>query len=101
MIFEIVLRRSGDARRSDVDWRAAAWIWPWLIGVTGIGYVGRYGEKNLNFLPEWIDLVVVIVFSLVIFYYAVSLAMSSEAIKKLVEADEEAEDRGSELNLPG
>jgi amino acid transporter len=100
MLFEIILRRRNNVRRLDIDWRAAAWIWPWLAGITIIGLIGRYGEKNLNILPEWLDLVVVVVFSLVIFYYAVSLAMSSEAITRLVEADQEHEHEAEEASLP-
>ena len=36
-------RRRDDVHRKDVDWRAASWIWPWLIGMTIIGLLGRYG----------------------------------------------------------
>ena len=79
VIFEVALRRAKDVRRPDIDWRAASWIWPWLIGITLIGLIGRYGGHNA--LPDWIDLLVVIAFSLVIFYYAVSLAMDSEHVK--------------------
>ncbi len=91
VIFEIALRRRDDVRREDVDWRAASWIWPWLIGLTIIGRLGRYGDGAQNSLPDWVDLVVVIAFSLVIFYYAVSLAMSPEQVKKAVELEQRAE----------
>lgn len=77
--FEVAIRRTDDARRTDIDWRASSWIWPWLIGMTLIGLLGRYGG-GLNFFPEWVDLAVVIVFSLGIFYYAVSLAMSPRQV---------------------
>ena len=53
-------------------------------------------------LGNWWDLVAVIIFSLVIFYYAVSLAMDSEKVAKAVEIEEKAiaaED--DKLNLPG
>ena len=51
--------------------RSAAWIGPWIIGSVIIGALGRYGDGSHSVLPEWWDLVVVIVFSLVIFYWAV------------------------------
>lgn len=91
VVFEIALRRRDDVRREDVDWRAASWIWPWLIGMTIIGLLGRYGKGAHDALPDWVDLGVVIVFSLVIFYYAVSLAMSPEAVKNAVELEKRAE----------
>ena len=101
ILFEIMLRRQNDVHRADVDWRAASWIWPWLIGITILGLVGRYGTGSQNLLPDWIDLIAVVAFSLVIFYYAVSLAMSSEAIKATVETEERQLANAPELNVPG
>jgi amino acid transporter len=90
VIFEYRLRRADEVRREDIDWRAASWIWPWLVGLTIIGIVGRYGNGAQNLLGDWWDLLVVIIFSLVIFYYAVSVAMSSEQVLKAVQTEEEA-----------
>ena len=89
VVFEIALHRSGDVRREDIDWRAASWIWPWLIGLTLIGLLGRYGNGAEILLPDWIDLGVVIIFSLVIFYYAVGLAMSPDAVHDAIETEEQ------------
>ncbi len=101
LVFEVALRRAKDVRRPDIDWRAASWIWPWLIGMTIIGLLGRYGTGSQNTLPNWIDLLVVILFSLVIFYYAVSLAMDSDHVHVAVETEERQLERDAELNLPG
>ena len=101
VIFEIALRRAKDLDRADIDWRAASWIWPWLIGTTIIGLMGRYGTGAHKVLGEWYDLLVVIAFSLVIFYYAVSLAMSPEQVKAAVASEERQLKDASELNLPG
>jgi amino acid transporter len=101
VLFEIALRRSDTLRRSDIDWRAASWIWPWLIGMTIIGLLGRYGKGAHMALPEWVDLGTVIAFSLVIFYYAVSLAMDSDQIKKAVAHEERQLAESADLNLPG
>ena len=51
-------------------------IAPWLAGPVLIGFIGRHGEGAKNLLPNWIDIAVVIVFALTIFYWAVSLTMS-------------------------
>ncbi|TSE01696.1 APC family permease [Skermania sp. ID1734] len=101
LLFEIALRRQKDVRRSDIDWRAASWIWPWLIGMTIIGLMGRYGKGSHNTLPNWVDLLVVIAFSLVMFYYAVSLAMESDKISKALESEDRQLAHAAELNLPG
>ena len=82
IIFEIALRRSKSLQqRRDIDWRAASWIWPWLIGILVIGLLGRYGSGSLNVLPEWIDILFVVCLSLIMFYYAISLAMSPTILR--------------------
>jgi amino acid transporter len=79
VLFEYALRRA-DASRTDIDWRATSWIWPWLIGLTVISVLGRYGHGH-NVLPDWIDMVVVILFSLAVFFYAVEFSMSEEQVQ--------------------
>jgi amino acid transporter len=87
VLFEIALRRRGGVHRSEIDWRAASWIWPWLIGITLLGLLGRYGNGSHSVLPNWVDLAVVSMFSLIIFYHAVNLAMSSTQIQAIVGRD--------------
>ncbi len=91
VLFEVRLRRAADpVNRTDIDWRAASWIWPWLIGLTILGVVGRYGKDaypKLPEIPEWWDLGVVVLFSIGIFYYAVDMAMSSDKVQAAVQAD--------------
>lgn len=101
LLFEVQLRRRHNVRRTDVDWRAAAWVWPWLIGMTIIGLLGRYGAGAHMALPNWVDIGVVVVFSLAIFYYAVSLAMDGDAIRRLVDRDQELAAQGTALNAVG
>jgi amino acid transporter len=67
--------------------RSAAWIGPWIIGSVIIGALGRYGEGSHSVLGEWWDLLTVIVFSLVIFYWAVSLTMSRERVEAEIAKD--------------
>jgi hypothetical protein len=69
--------------------------------MTIIGLLGRYGNGSHNALPEWIDLLVVILFSLVIFYYAVSLAMETEKVHRAIKIEEHRVEQESRLNLSG
>jgi amino acid transporter len=74
--------------------RPAAWIGPWLIGMTLITEFGRYTSKSNGVsknthLANWWDLVVVIGFSLVIFYWAVNSAMPTARVKAAVEKDKD------------
>ncbi|MEU8780812.1 APC family permease [Streptomyces sp. NPDC048637] len=77
------------AERSDLRARSALWVWPWLGGMILIGRFGRYGGTGA--LPDWWDLVIVIVFSLAVHYTAVRLAMPSEAVDAAVQREEEGE----------
>jgi amino acid transporter len=69
--------------------RPAAWIGPWIVGSVVIGALGRYGAGSHSWLPDWIDLLVVIVFSLAIFYWAVALTMPSEKVQEAIAKDSE------------
>jgi amino acid transporter len=98
VLFEVTLALTKAEDRPEIDWRASSWIWPWLAGTLLIGFLGRYGNWGFrNILPDWWDLAAVAVFSLVIFYFAVSLASPAEKVLAMVEAtkaelaEEEAE----------
>ena len=84
--------------------RHSYWIAPWLIGATIIGYFGNYAGIHPVFdgfvFGEWSDLVVVAVFSLIIFYWALAVAMPSEKIKAAVEKDSDQIESGNVLPVP-
>lgn len=101
VLFEITLARTPEDDRPDIDWRAASWIWPWLLGMTIIGYLGRYGTGSRNTLPDWIDLVVVLAFALAIYYFAVSVAMDSAKVRAAVETEQLELAVEPELNIAG
>ena len=67
--------------------RSAFWIGPWILGMVLIGVAGRYGVGSKSWLPEWIDLLVVIAFSLLVFHYAVLETMSREKVQEAIAKD--------------
>jgi len=67
--------------------RNALWIGPWLGGHLVIGALGRYGDGSRNILPSWVDIGVVIGFSLAIFYWAISLTLSPAGTAAAVAKD--------------
>jgi len=67
--------------------RNAFWIAPWFAGQVLIGWLGRYGNGSRNLLPNWVDIAVVTLFSLAIFYWAVSLTLTSEGTAAAVAKD--------------
>ncbi|WP_222854110.1 APC family permease [Fodinicola acaciae] len=86
VIFEITQVFTSPVQRVVQHWRSAMWVPPWLLVTVLIGWLGRYGG-GLKLLPDWIDLLVVAAFSLVIFYWGVSVAMTSEEVNAAVEKE--------------
>jgi amino acid transporter len=68
--------------------RNAVWIAPWLGGQVLIGWCGRYGIGARNLLPAWIDIAIVIIFALSIFYWAVSVASTERQAAAAVDRDD-------------
>ena len=66
--------------------RNAIWMAPWLGGQVIIGAIGRYGGGR-NLLPNWIDVLVVVIFSLAIFYWAIGLSLSKAQAAAAVARD--------------
>jgi len=84
-LFAMGTWRSGTGAQRTV--RNALWIGPWLGGQVIIGALGRYGDSASNILPNWVDIAVVIVFSLAIFYWAVSLTLTTAGTAAAVAKD--------------
>jgi hypothetical protein len=79
MVVGLVLFAIGAARMrtaSTMNLRAILWIAPWLAGHVAIGALGRYGD-GYKVLPNWIDLGVVIGFSLAVYYAAVQMTLTA------------------------
>ncbi|GAA5171862.1 MULTISPECIES: APC family permease [Amycolatopsis] len=90
VLFLIARATTKPADRLPVDWKAVTWVPVWLGGMVLIAWLGRYGDGGeLKALPEWWDLVVVIVFSLVVFYWAVALAVSTDKVRAAIERETE------------
>jgi amino acid transporter len=78
------------------EWKGFSWVPVWFIANVVLGYLGNFdsggyrqggGEKML--LPSIWDLLIVGVVNLIIFYWAVSTAVSREEINAVVQHDEE------------
>jgi len=83
IIFGIGAARAGSDTMSML--RSAVWIGPWILGMVIIGALGRYGGHEV--IPDWIDLVVVIAFALVIFYWSTSLTMHKDRVQAAIAKD--------------
>ena len=86
-----------DQQRPPLDWKSAQWLPVYLIGMGIISWQGQFGPNNTNRIPFWWDMVIVAVFCLVIYYWAMATKLSREEMLDLInrQAVHSAED-----NLP-
>jgi hypothetical protein len=40
-----------DAREQSLDWRSAAWLWPYLFGMAAISYLSSFDTNTPSSLP--------------------------------------------------
>ncbi|HEY8675050.1 MAG TPA: APC family permease [Candidatus Dormibacteraeota bacterium] len=81
----MVLRKPD--KRPVVDWKASIWVLPWLVGMAVISYLGQF-TGGTGTIPFYVDLVVVTIFSLIIYYMAVALSMPADKVQAAIAAEE-------------
>jgi amino acid transporter len=81
----MVLRKPD--KRPVVDWKASIWVLPWLVGMAVISYLGQFTGGTAT-IPFYVDLVVVTIFSLIIYYMAVALSMPADKVQAAIAAEE-------------
>jgi amino acid transporter len=81
-----------DRNRPPLDWRSAQWLPVYLIGLGIISWQGQYSggaiaaPLNTNRIPFWWDMLVVAVFSLIIYYWAMATKLPKAEMLRLIEA---------------
>ncbi|MGH3247469.1 MAG: APC family permease, partial [Trebonia sp.] len=86
-----------DKDRPPLDWKSAQWLPVYLIGMGIISWQGQFSggavkaPLNTGHIPFWWDMVIVAVFSLVIYFWAVAVRLPQAEMLRLVEAQSGAE----------
>ena len=86
-----------DKQRPPLDWKSAVWLPVWLIGMGIISWQGQYGPGNTGKIPFWWDMLIVAVFGLAIYYWAMATRLPREEMLALVERQGA---RGEEPEVP-
>ncbi|WP_329002030.1 APC family permease [Kribbella sp. NBC_00709] len=68
-----------------LDLRAAQWLPAYLIGMGLIVYLSDFGPLKHPWFPLWWDMLVTAVFSLVIYFWALAVALPAEQIQQMVD----------------
>ena len=80
-----------DKQRPPLDWKSAIWLPVWLIGLGIISWQGQYDggavapPVNTGNIPFWWDMLIVAVFGLIIYYWAMATKLPREEMLALVE----------------
>ena len=90
VLMAISVATSRADRRPTLHWQSTVWMWPYLIGMAVISYLGQYGG-GIALIPFWVDIIVVIVFSIAIFYWAVASVRPTAEVRESVERDRSVE----------
>ena len=69
-------------RRPEFHWRSASWLPVYLVGLGVIVRLSTFGGSGT--LPLWWDMLVVAVFSLIIYYWAREVAIPTERIEQMI-----------------
>ena len=101
ILFGIGARRAGSGLAR--SFRGAYWMAPWFAGHVLLGAYGRYGGNEA--LPDWIDVVVTVAFSLVIFRLALRTTLTVDDAASAIAQDahqiEYLELPGARVREPG
>jgi amino acid transporter len=73
-----------DSQRPPLDWRSAQWLPVYLLGMGIISWQGQYGPDNTNNIPFGWDFLVVAVFALIIYFWAMAVRNPREEVLNLV-----------------
>ncbi len=80
----IAIFMSMDPQRPKLQWRSAQWLPVYLIGMGIISWQGQFGPDNTGNIPFGLDLAIVAVFSLVIYYWAIATRLPDSEMQELV-----------------
>jgi amino acid transporter len=67
-----------------LDLRAAQWLPVYLVGMGVIVYLSDFGPLKNPVFPLWWDMVVVAVFSVIVYYWAMAVALPAERIEEMI-----------------
>jgi len=81
-----------------LDWRGGSWLWPYFIGLAILSYLSPTDFGGIGVIPFGWDIIVVAIFSIAIYYYAMSVRLTPDEVRHHVaDAREEAESIEEEL----
>ena len=76
-----------------LDWRGGSWLLPYFAGLGVLSYLGPEDFAGIGVIPFGWDILVMAVFSIAIYYYAMSVRLTPDEVRRHVaDAREEVEE---------
>jgi amino acid transporter len=82
----ILMHMADNARAPKLEWGRSAWIFVYLVGMGIISWQGQFGPDNTFRIHFWWDMLIVGIFSLVIYIWAQACALPRAEIEELMAA---------------
>jgi amino acid transporter len=73
-----------NSQSPQLDLKAASWLPFYLVGMGAIVYLSDFGPMSSPVFPLWWDIVAVAIFSAVIYYWAMAVALPRERIEAMI-----------------
>jgi amino acid transporter len=71
-------------RSPQLDPKAASWLPVYLLGMGAIVYLSDFGPMTNPVFPLWWDMVAVAIFSSIIYFWAMAVALPTERIEEMI-----------------
>jgi len=73
-----------NSRSPQLDLRAASWLPFYLVGMGAIVYLSDFGPMASPVFPLWWDMAAVAIFSAIIYFWAMAVALPTERIEEMI-----------------
>ena len=73
-----------NSQSPQLDLKAASWLPVYLVGMGVIVYLSDFGPMSSPIFPLWWDIVAVAIFSAIIYYWAMAVALPAERIEAMI-----------------
>ena len=73
-----------NSRSPQLDLRAASWLPVYLVGMGAIVYLSDFGPMTNPVFPLWWDMAAVAIFSGIVYFWAMAVALPTERIEEMI-----------------
>jgi hypothetical protein len=73
-----------NSQSPQLDLKAASWLPAYLVGMGAIVYLSDFGPLKSPVFPLWWDMVAVAIFSGIVYFWAMAVALPTDRIEAMI-----------------